>query len=92
MEERPRLVGSSIHVSQGAAEMKRMALTPGGLSLALSSPVERDVSVTLALPRPVEPAGAPDPGGLSVRRLARGVFQVRLRVGGQTEVRLEWAD
>lgn len=92
VEERPRLVGSSIHVSQGAAEMKRMALTPEGLSLELSSPVERDVSVTLALPRPVEPAGGHGSGGLSVRRLAEGVFQVRLRVGGQTELKLEWAD
>jgi hypothetical protein len=88
--EGPRLIGSSIHISQGAAELKRMEETGGGLRLALSSPVERDAVITLALPRPVKPANGTGAGGVSVSRVGKNVFRLEFRVGGLTEIELAW--
>ena len=61
--DEPRLIGSNIHVSQGAAELKAFVPGPRGLSLSLESPTKIAAVLMLSIPE-AGTVGAEAGGGI----------------------------
>jgi alpha-galactosidase len=75
-EDRPRLIGSSINLSQGASELVAFEPSEGGLALELKGPVGGPATVTLSLPGAGEAAASIAGARLEVERLSTSVYRV----------------
>jgi len=88
----PRLIGSSVNLSQGAAELTGASRDDGALVLELSSPVECEAVVTVSLPGAGGAAASLRKGGrVDVERLAAGVYRARFALDGGDGLRFEYA-
>jgi alpha-galactosidase len=90
----PRLVGSDIHVLQGAAELKRFKETPLGVWMTFTGPVDRTAEIALSLPRQARVESINGmrswKGDAELRRDTRTVYRLRFELDGPTEVELVW--
>ncbi len=88
----PRLIGSSVNLSQGAAELTGASRDDGALVLELSSPVECEAVVTVSLPGAGGAAASLLKGGrVDVERLAAGVYRARFALDGGDALRFDCA-
>lgn len=89
--DEPRMVGSSIHVTQGAAELVRFEPLPGGLSMSFTSPVKTQAVVTLSLPGAGDLRARSGPGEIETRRLSTTVHRLEFELDRSREIELDWS-
>jgi len=72
----PRLIGSNVNLSQGAAELIEMEREADGVSLLLRSPIECEAVLTVSLPGAGDAAFEAEGEAVRVERLATAVYRV----------------
>jgi len=92
VSDEPRLVGSNIHISQGAAELGSLDRASDGVALALKSRVKRKAVITLAIPGAESVIARDDKGPLSTEHLGQSVHRVQFELDGLKEIRLSWQE
>jgi alpha-galactosidase len=93
--DRPALVGSNIHVTQGAAEVARFEPRAGGLGIAFRSLVKIDAVAFLSMPGAAElrVSERDGPGGrVSIERLTTTVYRLEFELDREREIDLEWSE
>ena len=92
-EDRPRLIGSNINLSQGAAELTAMEATESGVMMTVESPVRCAAELTLCLPGAGEVtarvADGPDVE-VQVERLTTSVYRLKLGLEGAARIVLDY--
>jgi alpha-galactosidase len=90
--DEPRLIGSNIHVSQGAAELRSFEAARDGLSMAFVSPVETRAVVSLSLPGAggLSARGGAGASGITITRLSTPVYQLEFELDRSRRINLEW--
>jgi alpha-galactosidase len=79
--DEPRLIGSSVNLSQGAAELTSWQVTEAGVSLTLRSPVECGAVLTLSLPGAGDAEATTTRGEvIRLERLTTGVYRARFEM------------
>ncbi len=89
--DEPRLIGSSLHVTQGAAELARFEPRGGGLSMSVSSPIKDTASLTLCVPGAAEPRATQGAGDIKITRLATTVYRLEFELDRARDLELEWS-
>ncbi|MBU4173463.1 MAG: alpha-galactosidase [Actinobacteria bacterium] len=91
--DEPRLVGSNIHISQGAAELVGMRRDAGGVSVKLETPIESDAVIHVALPGEGEVAARLNGDtGVSARRASEQVFRLEFKLDRSGEIEISRVD
>ncbi len=85
--DEPRLVGSNLHVTQGAAELERFEARPGALSLSFSSPIRTSAAVALSVPGAGELRAGED---VNVERLTTSVYRLEFELDRRGDLELEF--
>jgi hypothetical protein len=91
----PALVGSNIHITQGAAGVARFEPRAGGLGIAFRSLVKMDAVAFLSVPgagdlRVVNKDG---PGGrVSIERLTTTVYRLEFELDRERDIDLDWSE
>ena len=89
-----RLVGSNIHLMQGAAELSRFEQTPVGVRMVLDGPVKRQARLAVSLPRQALVESVSNRSGWTdaprLSRVSRTVYSLDVELDGKTEVELVW--
>ncbi|MBU1670604.1 MAG: alpha-galactosidase [Actinobacteria bacterium] len=85
----PRLIGSSMNLAQGASELERLETTPGGVSLAVVSPVECMAVVTLSLPGAGDATVADD--DVTIERLSTTAYRLEFGLEGRREIEITYS-
>ncbi len=93
----PALVGSNIHVSQGAAEVARFEPRTGGLSIAFRSLAMMDAVATLSVPgagelRVIEKPGPGEGNEVEITRLTTTVYRLGFELNHAREMDLGWSE
>lgn len=88
--DEPRMVGSNIHLTQGAAELSRFEPRPGGLGMSFSCPVKTTASVTLSVPGAPGLSASRKGSGVGVTRLAAGVYRLEFEMDLGRDIELEF--
>lgn len=90
--DEPRLIGSSVNLSQGASEVVAADATPAGMELKLRSPLQAEAVILMSLP------GAGDVGattggggGVKVERLTTAVHRFTFFLDGEATLDLKFA-
>ena len=80
--EEPRVIGSNIHISQGAVELKGFESSPAGIGMALSSPAFCNAAITLHVPGSgkIDVAGGGD--DVKIDRVAKSVYRLEFTLVG----------
>lgn len=87
----PRLIGSSVNLSQGVAELAGASRDGSKFGLELSSPVECEAVVTVSLPGAGGVSGTlRKGGGVDVEKLAAGVYRAGFALRGGDELSLAY--
>jgi alpha-galactosidase len=86
--EGPLMLGSNVHISQGAAELSGAERTENGVNLTLRSPVlpMRKAIIVLRLPERLRTA----PPDVDVSDLGGSVFRLEFKLQGVRELNLWW--
>ncbi|MBU4193513.1 MAG: hypothetical protein KKF66_00760, partial [Actinobacteria bacterium] len=83
----PRLVGSNLHLSQGAAELVGMRRDAGGVSMKLETPIECDAVIYVVLPGAGEVAARLNgETGISASRVDGKVHRLEFRLDRSGEM------
>ena len=80
--EEPRVIGSSIHISQGAAELKRFESSPAGIGMAFSSPEFCSAAITLYIPASGNIDVASGSDDVKIDRVAKSIYRLEFTFGG----------
>lgn len=88
-DDKPRMIGSNIHVLQGTAELERLDQMGRTLVATLVAPVKCDAAVTLYVPRATVRSARCRQCEAGVDRLAAHVFRIRLELCGKEELEVE---
>jgi hypothetical protein len=86
--EGPILLGSNVHISQGAAELVSARRTDRGVILELSSPARPMPGAMLVLRLPAGRLKAPD--GVEVTDLGGSVYRLEFKLEGTRRLELTW--
>ncbi len=80
--DEPRVIGSNIHISQGAVELKGFESSPAGIGMALSSPAFCNAAITLHVPGSgkIDVAGGGD--DVKIDRVAKSVYRLEFTLVG----------
>jgi alpha-galactosidase len=84
-EEEPRLIGSNIHVTQGAAELVSLERVGEEYRMVLRSAVPRDASVVVSAPE-VASARLSGGGEVPMERIDGDVHRLSFRVDGEVDI------
>jgi len=85
--DEPRLVGSNLHLSQGAAELVDMRRDAGGVSMKLETPIECDAVIYVVLPGAGEVAARLNgETGISASRVDGKVHRLEFRLDRSGEM------
>lgn len=89
----PRLVGSNLHITQGAAEMSALEPTAGGVSVSFTTPVKSGAVVTMALPGAGTVTACRDGDEeVSVSRVEGSVYRLEFELDRSGEIDITWRD
>ena len=80
--DEPRLIGSNIHISQGAVELSRFEISPAGIGMAVSSPAFCNAVLTLHIPSAGDidiTSGSED---VKIDRIAGSVYRLEFPLVG----------
>jgi len=86
--EGPLMLGSNVHISQGAAELSGAERTENGVNLTLRSPVLPMRKAIIVLRLPERPRTAPP--DVDVSDLGGSVFRLEFKLQGVRELNLSW--
>jgi alpha-galactosidase len=91
--DEPRLIGSSIHVTQGAAELESFHAGHAGLSMSLACPVKTRASVVLSLPgaRDLRVGSGQEASDIEISRLTTTVYKLQFPLHQSRLINLLWS-